>query len=348
MRVVLRGIDSAVKRLADGSTRTYYYAWRGGPRLMGEPGTPEFVASYNAAVGDRPARRNGKTIEGVVDAYLDSQDFATKRDRTRDDYRKIARRVVAEFGDMPLAALADKRARGTFLEWRDELAKRSPRQADYAYAVLALILSWAKDRGTIEANPCERGGKVYSATRADKVWREDDDAAFLSKASHALSLAFLMAVWTGQRQGDLLALTWTAYDGENIRLRQSKTGRYVVIPVGAPLKAALDATPRRAVTILTTQAGLTWTPDGFSASWRKAALKAGISGLTFHDLRGTAVLRLALAGGTVPEIATITGHSIRDVQSILDSNYFHRDVALAESGIRKLERFVNRSQPIET
>src|ERR1700751_179729 len=39
---------------------------------------------------------------------------------------------------------------------------------------------------------------------------------------------------------------------------------------------------------------------------------------------------------------TITG------PSILDSNYCHRDVALAESGIRKLERFVNRSQPLET
>ena len=60
------------------------------------------------------------------------------------------------------------------------------------------------------------------------------------------------------------------------------------------------------------------------------------------------VLGVALAGCTVPEIATITGHSIRDVQSILDSNYFHRDVALAESGIRKLERFVKSSQPIET
>jgi integrase len=338
MRVVLKGIDSAVKRLADGSTRTYHYAWRGGPRLEGEPGTPEFVASYNAAVAGRPARRDGKTLEGIVDSYLDSQGFATKRDRTREDYRKIARRIVAEFGDMPLAAFADKRVRGEFLEWRDKLAKASPRQADYSYAVLALILSWARDRGTIDVNPCERAGKVYSATRADKVWRQDDEAAFLSKASHVLSLAFLIAVWTGQRQGDLLALTWNAYDGANVKLRQSKTGRYVVIPVGAPLKAALDAEPRRAVTILTTQAGLTWTADGFSASWRKAAINAKVAGLTFHDLRGTAVLRLALAGCTVPEIATITGHSIRDVQSILDSNYFHRDVALAESGIRKLEK----------
>ena len=348
MRVVLKGIDSAVKRLADGSIRTYYYAWRGGPRIVGEPGTPEFIAAYNSAVAERPRRHTGKTIEGIVDAYLDSQDFATKRDRTQADYRQITRRIVAEFGDMPIAALANKGARGEFLEWRDDLAKRSPRQADYAYAVLALILSWAKGRGTIDVNPCERGGKLYSATRVDKVWREGDEAAFLLKASHALSLAFLMGVWTGQRQGDLLALTWSAYDGTSLRLRQSKTGRYVVVPAGAPLKAMLDAEPRRAVTILTTQAGLTWTPDGFGASWRKATRKAGINGLTFHDLRGTAVLRLALAGCTVPEIATITGHSIRDVQSILDSNYFHRDVALAESGIRKLERFVNRKQPTET
>jgi hypothetical protein len=173
MRVVLKGIDSATKRLADGSTRTYYYAWRGGPRLEGEPGTPDFVASYNAAVAERPDRRSGKTLEGIVDAYLDGQDFATKRDRTREDYRKIARRIVTEFGDMPIAALASKGARGEFLQWRDDLAKRSPRQADYAYAILALILSWAKGRGTIDVNPCERGGKLYSATRADKVWRED-------------------------------------------------------------------------------------------------------------------------------------------------------------------------------
>ena len=277
-RVVLKGVDSAVKRLADGSSRTYHYAWRGGPRLMGAPGSAEFVASYNAAVADRPTRRSGKTIEGIVDAYLDSQDFATKRDRTRSDYQKVARRIVVEFGDMPIAALADKGARGEFLSWRDELAKRSPRQADYAYAVLALILSWAKDRGAIDSNPCERAGKVYSATRADKVWREDDQAAFLSKAHHGLSLAFLIAVWTGQRQGDLLALTWPDYDGSSIRLRQSKTGRYVVIPAGAPLKAALDAETHRAETILTTQAGQSWTSDRLQRVMAQGGYQGGNQG----------------------------------------------------------------------
>ena len=31
-----------------------------------------------------------------------------------------------------------------------------------------------------------------------------------------------VALETGQRQGDLLVLTWSAYDGEWIRLRQSR------------------------------------------------------------------------------------------------------------------------------
>src|SRR3984957_10328893 len=140
-----------------------------------------------------------------------------------------------------------------------------------------------------------------------------------------------MALWTGQRQGDLLRLTWSAYDGRTIRLRQSKTGARVVIPVGAPLKAALDATLKRSTIVLASTDNKPWTEDGVRSSWRKACAAAGIVGLTFHDLRGTAVTRLALAGCTVPEIATITGHRLRDVQSILDSNYFHRDVALAES-----------------
>jgi hypothetical protein len=63
----------------------------------------------------------------------------------------------------------------------------------------------------------------------------------------------------------------------------------------------------------------------------------GVVGVTFNDLRGTAVTRLALAGATEAEIATITGHALTDVRSILDANYLHRHPALAEAAIRKLE-----------
>jgi integrase len=58
----------------------------------------------------------------------------------------------------------------------------------------------------------------------------------------------------------------------------------------------------------------------------------------FHDLRGTAVTRLAVAGCTEAEIATITGHATGSVRAILDTHYLSRDPALAESAIRKLEK----------
>jgi hypothetical protein len=125
MRVEVKGLHSTYKHLASGETRVYWYAWRGGPRLNGKVGTPEFMASYNTALASRPAvtLRNDKVLEALVDAYLDSQNFLKLRDRTQADYRKQTRVIVAEFGSLPLAALADKRVAGVFLDWRDKLGK---------------------------------------------------------------------------------------------------------------------------------------------------------------------------------------------------------------------------------
>ncbi|WP_296524706.1 hypothetical protein [Rhodoplanes sp.] len=95
----------------------------------------------------------------------------------------------------------------------------------------------------------------------------------------------------------------------------------MLIPVVAPLKVALDASPKRSTIILANSTGQPWTEHGFRSSWRKACAKAGVVGVTFNDLRGTAVTRLAIAECTEAEIATITGHALRDVSSILDAHY---------------------------
>jgi integrase len=89
--------------------------------------------------------------------------------------------------------------------------------------------------------------------------------------------------------------------------------------VGARLKEALDARHQSDGTILRNTFGEPWTSDGFRASWAKAFERAGFADqdLHFHDLRGMAVTRLALAGCTTPQIAAIPGHSPRDVDEIL-------------------------------
>src|SRR6516164_4131040 len=341
MRVRLKGINSITKKLADGTRRTYWYAWKGGPPLRGEPGTPEFVHSYNEAIARRVVPPQG-TMLSPLRAYQASGEFDGLAERTRADYIKHITVIEKDFGEFPLAALTDRRTRGIFMAWRDRLAAKSRRQADYAWQVLRRVLSWALDRGLVLANPCERGGRLYHGSRADKIWTDGHEAAFLASAPAQSHLPLLLALWTGQRQGDLLRLPWSAYDGTHIRLRQSKGGRPIKVLVGAPLKAALDAAQKHGPLILTNSLRRPWRSHSFQAAWGIAMRKAGIVGVTFHDLRGTAVTRLALVGCTEAEIATITGHSLRDVRSILDANYLHRDPMLAENAIRKLERGASR------
>lgn len=337
MRVRLKGINSKRKRLADGSYKTYWYAWKGGPPLRGDPGAPEFIASYNEAVATKIVPPTGVLLS-LLQGYQASSDFIERAERTQADYIRQIKIIEADFADFPLSALSDRRTRGVFMAWRDRLAIKSRRQADYAWVVLALVLSWGVDRGLISDNPCARGGRLYRASRAEKIWTPDDESAFLKIAPDHLHLPLMLGLWTGQREGDLLRLPWSAYDGVHIRLRQRKGGVRVVIRVGAPLKKMLDAKTKVGPLILTNSKGMPWTADGFRASWRKACKSAGVVGVTFHDLRGTAVTRLAIAECTEAEIATITGHSLRSVRAILDTHYLSRDPALGDSAISKLEK----------
>lgn len=345
VRVMLKGIHEVKARLASGETVSYFYAWRGGPRIKAKPGTDDFRREYDAAIAKRKAPPEGLLFTLIAE-YKASSEFKQKSESTKRAYRAYIKMIEDEFGDMPIAALEQPAVRGVFKAWRDKMAE-TPRKADYAWVTLARILSVAKDRGRIAVNPCERGGRLYAADRTDRVWGEAEIAKLLSVCSAQVELALIMALWTGQRQGDLLRLPWSAYDGKQIKLTQSKTGRRVVIPAGAPLKAALKAAERHGPLILTNSYNKPWTGDGFRTSWAKACAKAEIAGLTFHDLRGSAVVRLAVNGATVPEIATFTGHSLKDVESILDAHYLGRDIRLAESAVRKLNRGEKRTKSVK-
>jgi integrase len=248
MRVKLKGVAKVRKKLADGTVATYYYAWRGDPSLEGALGSPEFQMSYVAAHESRRLKPKD-ILRTVLDAFQDSSDFTSLAQRTRSDYRKHIKLIDAEFGDFPIPALTDRRTRGEFLTWRDRIGAQSRRTAEYRFAILARILAWALDRGLVAANPCQRPGRLYRSQRSESVWTDGDEAAFYAKAPEHLHLALILALWTAQRQGDLVRLTWAAYDGAQIRLTQGKTqsrvsgrrAKRIVIPVGKPLKLALDS-----------------------------------------------------------------------------------------------------------
>lgn len=347
IRTVLKGIHSSSYVNASGVRITHYFAWRGGPALKDreeflQPDDPRFVTVFNAC-HEVKKQDAGNKFYHLIDYYLNTEEFTGLSAKTQKDYKNYLALIGKKFGSMPISAFTVKNkavTRGMFKAWRGELGKTAKRKADYVWTVLARVCSVSLDHGKIEANPCERGGRMYKADRSENIWTAEDEKEFIARAPERMRLAFTLALWTGQRQGDLLKLTWGNYDGKYLRLRQGKGKKRLAIPVGLPLRTALDAEKarKRGALILLTLAGTPWTSDGFRTSWRKACSNAGISGLTFHDIRGSAVTRLALAGASVPEIATLTGHSLADVQAILDAHYLSRDIGLADSAMKKLEK----------
>jgi hypothetical protein len=218
MRAKLKLLHPAYATLADGTRKNIGMRGRERALPVFVVNSPEFIASYNEAVATKIAAPEGRLLRLLQD-YQRSQNFLGLRDKTRSDYVAHIKKIELKFGDMPIKAMADRRGRGVFMDWRDELALKSLRGVDYTWTVLAAVLAWAKDRGKIAINPCERGGRVYHGTRVDKVWSIEDEEAFLRSAAAHLHLPLLLALWTGQRQA-----TYCDFPGPHTTARSSDSG----------------------------------------------------------------------------------------------------------------------------
>lgn len=348
VRANLKGINTVRKRQKDGTVRIHYYHRATKRPLRGAPGSPEFLNDYTMAEQSQIESRKG-TLGGLIREFILSPEFSKRAESTQKEYRRMLGKVEVKFGTMPLAVLEDPRVRGDFLDWQEEVAKESgAREADNRLTVLSAMLTWAVRRVRIFHNHVKGFERLHEVDRSDKVWLPEHIDAFMKVAPIEMQRALILALHTGQRQGDLRKLAWSNYDGVGISIRQSKGGRAVYVPCTPALKDMLDHMDRNAAVIMSTKTGRAWQKRYFSEQWDEASKAAGISDLHFHDLRGTAVTMLAEAGCSIPEIASITGHSLKSVHTILEK-YMSRTKALAKSAMAKFENasstdFANRLQ----
>jgi integrase len=341
MRIKASGINPVRAKLASGEIKIYYYHRATGTRLVGEPGSPEFLASFAAAEHSNRQRHAG-SLAGLIRDFEGTKQWRRLAESTKTEYRRVFRFWEAEYGTCPYGALEDKAFRKDIIKWHDSFSELKPREADNRVTILARILSWGAKDGPLKVNVLDGFERAYTSDRSDIIWLPEHVDAFMAVASPEMQFAMVLALHTGQRQADIRRLGWSIYDGSCITLRQGKAQRpgrpapVVRVPCTRALKATLDAAPRRAAVILTTKTGLAFKKRYFAEHWADTCKKAGITGLHFHDIRGTTVTMLAEAGCTLPEIVSITGHTLRSAQEILDK-YLARTSRLAESAIAKFE-----------
>jgi integrase len=349
----------------------------GAPRLEGKPGSLEYVASYHAAIASQATTATAgfktETVGWLIEEkFLKSQYYKKLDPKTQADYCRVIPSIENRFGDLPLEALKARRTRAIVIEWRDTIAdgtcetlvSRPPdrsrlpsdTRADIHVQKFAAILSRTKKDGWIDVNPLTEIEPLHHGSRLDKVWSFEDEATFLAEGRPDLVDAYIAAVWTGFREGDCVDLRVSEYDGQFIRRelqkrsRPGKPRKRVMILVVGPFKPILDAMVERTgvknadletranTKILRNSQGQPWA-DGssFYTAFKRECERLGIEDRTFHDLRRTAVVRLAIAGCTEPEIVSITGHSSKEVSAILYKHYLHLDPQIAINAMRKLE-----------
>lgn len=314
--------------------REYHYAWRGGPRLEGKPGSPEYMVSHARAVAARKQPIAG-TFKEVIVKYRASPAYQKLGDHTKRAYLTHLNTIEAKWGTMPIEALDDPQVRKRFIAWRDSMTE-TPRTADMAIGVLKRVLGWAEERVHVTSNQAAPIGRLHRVDKADAIWTPDDVAAFLKVASRELTWAVELALFTGLRQSDLIRLAWNHREGDAFSLRTAKRGRHVTIPLTSGCKALLDRIEKRGPLILSTTRGKRpWTADGLRSSFGKACKEAGVS-RTFHDLRRTAATGLLAAGMDASQVALIMGWAEADVEA-MKRKYVSR-AAVVSAMLAKLEK----------
>jgi integrase len=332
-----RDVKGLFKVTAKG--RTYWYAWRGGPPLRGEYGTPEFWASYHEAVRELHIPDQSR-FRALVTLYKASDDYEKNARSTKAQWGPWLDRIADYFGDLSIAQFnRPEKIRPEIRQWRNRFAA-TPRTADMGMQVLSRVCSHGVDPlGKLASNPCEGIRALYSADRSGIIWTEADVARIKEAGSPEVGHAIDLAATTGLRRGDLLRVCWSHVQEHEICIPTNKSGRRIEarIPLYGELRKLLTRIPTRSTTILTNSLGRPWTGDGFGTMITKAKAKAGIGdALHFHDLRGTAATRFYVAGLDKRVIAEILGWSEESVANII-RKYVDRTAA-TKAVIRLLDK----------
>ena len=302
--------------------RVYYYAWRGGPRLEGAPGSPEFMASYHAAYTNRPSRFSKWSIGALVQEFRASPEYLSWSTENKSKNTRYLDLIADEFGHMSLSHFDTPQARRIVLAWRDEM-QATPAKADHAVKHLRRLLSWAQERGFIGINVASRVKKLAHADYSAVIWEPAELDALIAAALPALQRAIRLGVLTGLARADLVTLQWNAVSDHSIRTTRQKSGELAIIPLLPATKQLLTEMPHSADTVLTNSRGATWTPSGLSHMFGGAAKQAGVA-KRLHDLRGTAATYFLSHQLSYAEVALILGWAEKDVEKIA-KRYVHRE-----------------------
>jgi integrase len=320
--------------------------------LDGQPGTPEFDASYQAAIEGRP-----KQAPAPKAAEPRTFDAAERLYEQTDEYRNAAELTITKHHQVIgrfMRAEVDPRST---LKWRDMLVEHmtteiletyldkvkhenSPGMAHHAKVAIRKLLQTAKKAKWITSDPSLGVVVKVPYSPGHRAWPREIREQF--EAFHPIGsqarTAYALGFWLGNRRSDVARLRWDSLDRHEIRnldgdfetvlafaFRQKKNskrtgGKQMFLKCMEPLVEALAPLDRTTEYVLTSRHGGAFKDESVSSEMLRWTRQAGIpDGYTMHGLRKSLGCYLAENGATAIEIMHILGHStLKEAQKYIE------------------------------
>ena len=293
------------------------------------------------------------TLGALFDAWKGSEEWKVLKPQTQVTYSRVIDpehgclkaergRPISEFSTPAILTLRDA-ANRIFKRWL----------ANYSVKVLRVAFGWGRLRGLCPSNPAQGVPLLPRAPgtpEPNRSWSAEEFETVCDHAPARLRRALALAYYAGLRISDVVAVTWTAWDGHVLTVRQSKTGQTVTIRAPSPLRDELNAAKREGVQIIVNRQGQPYTRDGIQTNlWRLTkkleAMHLVKPGLCFHGLRhslGTALYDLGLdrearkaALGHRSDAASVVYERGGDRRAASDRAFAALDAHLASRKARK-------------
>ena len=253
-----QGIPLRASSKVTAKGRTYYYAWRGGPRLRGEPGSPEFHASYVEAHAEL---RAPDPVGSTPWSWPTSErQISETRARHTASCGPWLDRVAEHFGDLRIAQFERTAEDQADHHWLAQPMGRQPRTADRRLrssraccrtprtrsASSRAIRATASSRSTASTAPTSSGRRPTSR-RSNAHARPRSRTRSISPRIRACAFATCPSV---------VGRMWARTRSSSRRARAAGR-RSARVPLYDDLRAVLARIPKRSTTVLTNSLGPT-------------------------------------------------------------------------------------------
>ncbi len=247
------------------------------------------------------------TLGDVIGRYL-AEVTPSMKGATEDTIRlkAIMRKPIARWSMANLNA-------ARIAAYRDERLKEvSGGTVIRELAYISSIINHARREWSINVpNPVQMVRKPQTPQSRSRVLTDDEVSKLLTaleptgRRSHWTKPAVQLALATAMRRGELLSLKWQHIDlqGRTAFLPDTKNGDSRTVPLSSTAVQVLAELPRHISGAVIPVKFFT-----LDAAFKRARKRAGLGDVRFHDLRRTAITRMAEKLPNVIELAAVSGH----------------------------------------